>query len=304
MRAGMKTAFWVGGLVSTLVTGCYLGTDNAGQEGAQSGSPEPGATSASGSSGSGAIDAKASGLPCDVVLLLEKYCTGCHGNPPSGGAPESLVSYADLTAASKTVPGQSVAEVSLARIQNGTMPPKPAQGPSASETAALQAWIAAGTHQDGCAIAIDAGSGAPNPYDTPLQCSSKSYWRGGDDGSSRMHPGGACIDCHDRSGGEAPFFSIAGTVYPTAHEPNDCNGTAASGTLKVTITGADGASFDLYPNSVGNFYGDNAVKLPYSAKVVSSTGERSMSAAQTSGDCNGCHTPSGANSAPGRIMAP
>jgi uncharacterized membrane protein len=37
-----------------------------------------------------------------------------------------------------------------------------------------------------------------------------------------MHPGGACITCHTIKGG--PAFKVAGTVFPTLHEPNDCNG--------------------------------------------------------------------------------
>src|SRR5262249_34382137 len=34
-------------------------------------------------------------LPCDVAAVLAP-CLSCHGNPPSGGAPMSLVTYNDL----------------------------------------------------------------------------------------------------------------------------------------------------------------------------------------------------------------
>jgi hypothetical protein len=41
------------------------------------------------------------------------------------------------------------------------------------------------------------------------------------------------------------------------------------------------------------------------AKVVNGSGvERVMSATLTTGDCNSCHTQSGADSAPGRITIP
>lgn len=115
-----------------------------------------------------------------------------------------------------------------------------------------------------------------------------------------MHPGRACISCHEQAGG--PQLTIAGTVYPTAHEPDDCDGVA--GSVQVVITDADGATQTLRVNSAGNFYSAAAVAMPFHAKVVSGGQERAMSAAQTTGDCNGCHTVDGASSAPGRIMAP
>ena len=70
------------------------------------------------------------------------------------------------------------------------------------------------------------------------------------------------------------------------------------------ITGADGRMLTLAPNGAGNFYSERAVAGPYRAKVVTAAGERAMTAQQTSGDCNSCHTPAGANGAPGRIMLP
>jgi hypothetical protein len=57
-------------------------------------------------------------------------------------------------------------------------------------------------------------------------------------------------------------------------------------------------------NAVGNFYSTAAVARPFQAKVVRNGLERVMTVAQTTGDCNSCHTVTGANGAPGRIMAP
>jgi hypothetical protein len=237
----------------------------------------------------------------------------------------SLVSYADLVAPAPADPSKTTAQMSVTRMQDSAspMPPSPAAPATAAEVAVVQAWIDAGmpstcdgpaTGSAGATGTGAAGSGAAgtgavtDPYNTPSVCTSNKQWTGGNDGSSNMHPGDACISCHSMGGGEeAPSFAFAGTVYPTAHEPNDCNGlNGPNSTAQVVITDANGATIMLTVNSVGNFsYSSRStVALPYHAKVVSNGQERSMSAAQQSGDCNSCHTENGANSAPGRIMAP
>ena len=120
-----------------------------------------------------------------------------------------------------------------------------------------------------------------------------------------MEPGQACINCHGSTGGEAPKFVIAGTLYPTGHEPDNCNGVNGSTGAKVVVTGSNGTVVTLTPNSVGNFYSSTTLPPPYKAKVVNTAGvERVMSGTASSGDCNSCHTLSGANSAPGRITLP
>jgi len=116
-----------------------------------------------------------------------------------------------------------------------------------------------------------------------------------------MRPGDACISCHRQSGGEAPTFSIAGTVYPTGHEPAECNGTSAA---QIVITDNNGQTITLTPNSAGNFSSRNAVAFPIHAKVVANGQERVMAGAQMSGDCNSCHTQNGASMAPGRVTLP
>jgi cytochrome c553 len=147
------------------------------------------------------------------------------------------------------------------------------------------------------ATANDEGS----PYDTPLMCTSAQHWTGR--ASRTMAPGEACIECHGRSFG-APLFSVAGTVYPTAHEPDDCNGIAGATAVTVVIVDATGASTTLQVNAVGNFYAQVSLTKPFRAKVTSAAGERVMTTPQMIGDCNSCHTQDGANGAPGRIMAP
>jgi len=126
-------------------------------------------------------------------------------------------------------------------------------------------------------------------------CTSGKTWSGGM--GPDMAPGYDCLACHS--------FPAAGTIFPTGHEVNDCDGTAANG-LKVVITGADGQVVTLTPSPLsGNFYAGSAIAAPFTAQVTdASGGVRAMMSPQTVGNCNACHTAAGANGAPGRIMAP
>jgi hypothetical protein len=178
-------------------------------------------------------------------------------------------------------------------------------GPSTSGAGgAAQATSAAGTGGAGGG----ACSGAGGIYDTPEVCTSNVTWTVGNDAT--MRPGEACQTCHVLLGqATGETFDVSGTVYPTAHEPNDCDGTDGTGSLNVVITDATGAATTLPVNAVGNFYHDDlfgfaALKTPLKAKVVSNAGTREMVSSVTTGNCNSCHTEAGTMSAPGRVMAP
>jgi hypothetical protein len=113
-----------------------------------------------------------------------------------------------------------------------------------------------------------------------------------------MRPGEACPTCHAN-------FQLAGTLFPTGHEPDDCAGVdGLTNNVVVVVTDAAGVDHTLYPNSVGNFYTSITIVGPFHARVVWNGKERAMGVAQTSGSCNGCHTQAGASSAPGRITLP
>ena len=227
-------------------------------------------------------------LPCDVETVMSTRCWACHGQTPIAGVP-ALTSVAAFMAPSRTDPSQSVGALAVARMQSTTspMPPPPSTAATTAEIGVIAAWVGAGTPSGG-------GCG-------PI-CTSGKTWTGGNEGSPLMNPGMACNQCHGSD--EGPRFSIAGTIYPTVHEPDRCDGASAASGAQVMITGADGRTLTLSPNAAGNFYSTMAVAAPYRAKVVSATGERAMTAQQTSGDCNGCHTQVGASGAPGRIMLP
>src|SRR5262249_6577928 len=157
----------------------------------------------------------------------------------------------------------------VARMQSTTMPMPPAPGApaTAAQIATLSSWIAGGYAKGTCgSSASDGGAGdaGHGPYDTPPRCTSGTYYNRG----SRPHqaPGQACMDCHGR--GEAPRFAIAGTVYPTAHEPYNCNGANGSNGARVVVVGANGQTVTITPNAVGNFYYAGTVSTPFTAKVT------------------------------------
>ena len=255
--------------------------------------------------GVGAGTGAATGLPCDVQQLLENRCIGCH----LGKSPAALLTYDDLLKPSSD-PAKNLAQKSLERMKSttATMPPAPAVAPDAQEIATLETWVKAGTPKGaactpppGDAGAGDAGGGGGNPYNTPTVCTSKTTWNQGNEGSSRMRPGGACITCHTMRGG--PAYTVAGTVYPTAHEPNDCNGVNAGG-VSVVVTDANGVVTTLAVNTAGNFSTNKKIAAPFKVAVTSGAKSRAMAGALTAGDCNSCHTLAGVNGAPGRVMAP
>jgi hypothetical protein len=301
------TAFasWVnGGLQGAACNATGSGGATGGDGGVVA--TDAGRTGTGGAGGTGGT-AGASGLPCDVEAVLTAACTSCHSSPPLAGVPMPMVTYADMTAPSKSVPTQTVAQLSVTRMQSTTMPmpPAPATRSTSAQITTIQNWINGGYARGTCGssggsdggVAGDAGG---SPYDTPPKCSSGTMYSGGT--GPTMAPGQSCASCH--RGGEAAAFAIAGTVYPTAHEPNNCNGANGTNGARVVITGANGTSLTLTPNSAGNFYSQGTVSTPFTAKVTYMGRERVMATPQTNGDCNACHTQNGSMNAPGRIMLP
>lgn len=250
--------------------------------------------------GRGAGTGAATGLPCNVQQLLEARCIGCHLGP----SPVALLTYEDLVAPAPGDPTKTVADRSLLRMQDRArpMPPAPAEAPSADELAILTGWISAKLPRAEACTGVDGGVPV-NPYAGPTVCTSNTRWtRGDDEGSSNMKPGGACMACHAREGGKV--FTIAGTVYPTAHEPDDCNGANGAAAMTIVVTDANGLIVNARVNGVGNFSARAAIVPPFRVKVTDGARERAMVGTLTAGDCNTCHTEQGVNGAPGRIIAP
>ena len=138
-------------------------------------------------------------------------------------------------------------------------------------------------------------------------CTSGVRWTQGNNGSELMHPGGACIACHSTTQG-GPAMSFAGTVFPTLHEVDDCNGV--KGPVTIIVTDRRKKSIKMTSNAAGNFFAltkdVQAAKLrpPYTVELQE-TGKapRKMQRTITGGDCNACHTTNG-NGPPGRVLEP
>jgi hypothetical protein len=151
---------------------------------------------------------------------------------------------------------------------------------------------------------------SPDPFAAPAACSSGVTRDPNESESPLMMPGHACNACHAdvaaSTGEAAPLFRFAGTVYPTAHEPDDCVGAAAY-RAQVWVTDANGVIQSATINRSGNFSLEASFPAfvpPYEAEVRFEGRERHMLTPQMEGDCNSCHTEAGANGAPGRIVLP
>jgi len=103
------------------------------------GSGAPGAPGAQAGGGAGIV-------PCAVNKVVTKNCTNCHGATPIGGAPMSLVTFADFHAAAKTMPTKKVYEVVKLRVHDmaAPMPPAASGVMPADEVAAFDSWIDGG----------------------------------------------------------------------------------------------------------------------------------------------------------------
>ncbi|MEW5854520.1 MAG: YceI family protein [Myxococcota bacterium] len=298
-------------------------SSSSGAPAGSSSSSSGGASSSSGgtSSSSGGVETPDAGTCdpvgyADVEPIMSSWCTGCHR---SGGAQVPLDSYqAGLQATSHPAyRPMNRWEASAARMEDQSMPPG-GNGPSNAEIDLVRRWVNAGTPEQACepgngASSPDAGSpnevdagepssppdaGGPEPWEPT--CTSGTWWDDGDHGSSRMHPGGNCMNCHSREDG--PTYKAAGTVMGALHDETDCNGVP---NVTVRITDANGAVIELLTNTAGNFKTSTSIAKPYTAEVVDALGNvRRMFTPQTDGNCMNCHTMEGANGAPGRIIPP
>jgi hypothetical protein len=259
----------------------------------------------------------ATGLPCDVQAIIENRCIVCH----DGATIPPLRNYADLLSPAVKDPTKTRAAVAVELLQAGAMPPKPAAPPAADEIASFADWVKAGAPKSDAAC-TDPPQAADPTGDAGVvlgdggtaTCTSGKHWTQANEGSPLMHPGAACNACHSVSGG--PNLRVAGTVFPSLHDENDCNGVAPPPQLTVVVTDSKGRTFNALVNAAGNFSiegggdsedqgnGGPPPRPPYKARVTDGTKIRVMKGTVSSGDCNSCHTPQGLNGAPGRILAP
>jgi len=274
-----------------------------------------------GGSGTGSTGSSGpkSALPCDIAPIVEASCLSCHGDPPSSSAPQSLLTVDQWKAPALTDPSKTNGQLSIERMNDAVRPMPPAGAIAQADIDLVVAWVEAGMPGGDC--------DPTTPLDPVLNaeplCTSMDFWPADEDeapGKDReeMMPGMPCNDCHMNPqkygfGETAPVFAIAGTIFPTGHEPDYCAGLDGTSVTDVVIhiEDATGKTWDLHPNAAGNFLIGTGVTYPYSARVVSATGVRAMSYEPSIGDCNLCHTQEGSNggdpnsaAAPGRIVVP
>ena len=244
-------------------------------------------------------------LPCGVADVVVRSCITCHGSDPAIDA-HPLLAADDFRRAADSDPTRTVGAVAVERMRlpdGDRMPPSPAAAVPESDIAAIEAWVSAGMPSGEC--------GVRDPFDVPPVCTSglTSFVREG----PSMTPGQACIACHTARRVRDAAYTLAGTAYPTAHEPDRCI-AALPEALTIEVTDAMGRIVRMTPNAAGNFFSSQPVTFPITARAISSRGAYEMTTAVGSGDCNGCHTQAGTTTAPpadppppeapGRIIAP
>jgi mono/diheme cytochrome c family protein len=292
----------------SMLAACYMGVGSGADQNGNGTNPNNPSTSNPTNNGTCAADPWGA---CEALLAAK--CQSCHGATLSGGAPMALMTANDLKAPSKTNPSLNNVQLSIQRMQANTMPPG---GGGQSDIAVLQAWIDQGypaANPNACDGGTPTYEAGPDPYNTPVQCSSNKQGTHQKEGNATMNPGEDCMDCHQVGGNNERQFIIAGTVYKTAHEPNDCAGVATG----YTVSGVDknNAKWSATVNSAGNFYVQAGTVTPPLSNIIvkDSNGKtRPMAEAAPAGNCNACHTVSGAapyapgfaTKAPGRVMAP
>lgn len=158
---------------------------------------------------------------------------------------------------------------------------------------------------DAAVVPVDANDvDAFDEFATATVCTSGVTWNQGDFGTPEMHPGRACLQCHATER-RAPSLSLAGTVYPTGHEPDECNGVDGFFVdAHVIVTDAAGHVHDMQLFNSGSFYSVDPITFPITAEIQYQGRSRRMTTPAPSGDCNLCHTEQGTSAAPGRILLP
>lgn len=127
-------------------------------------------------------------------------------------------------------------------------------------------------------------------------CQSGLKWTSGDKKSTKMYPGRDCNECHERKGG--PVYGLAGTVYSSQTQLDDCFGT--DGAI-VELHDSSGGGVALTANAAGNFWASrkkSKLVMPYTVTVKHGGRALVGRTEHTDVHCAGCHTESN------RVLAP
>lgn len=281
---------------------------------------------------------------CDVsAYVFDLSCVGCHGaggQSPDLRADAVLASLVDVESA--TYPGRALvvagdAEASLLfRKVHGPAADEGARMPFGDTLDVelvdlVRTWIDGGAKTDctpGSAGSGGSGGGGGNGGIAPggdidvgppptgyastppffaegANCSTGQWWQhaGDEEEAFTMHPGHACITCHSASDDEdAPSFAFAGTVMNDLRDEDDCRGVPG---VRVELLDINDVVFaSATTNAAGNFGLTSPRFQEFRVRLTLDGRAREMATHQDTGDCMSCHTASGRNGAPGRIVAP
>jgi hypothetical protein len=105
--------------------------------------------------------------------------------------------------------------------------------------------------------------------------------------SGEHNPGRPCLKCHDGGGGEAPTFTLGGTLY------SDTAGTAPVTGATIRVIDANGEEITMVSARNGNFWTSQQMAFPVQVRASRCPDTQPMSSPvdQAGGDCNqaGCH---------------
>ncbi|MET0285742.1 MAG: hypothetical protein ABW352_14780 [Polyangiales bacterium] len=124
--------------IGTMLAACGGDSDN--------GDADP--SDPTGATADGGVTGIKQGSWCAAREVLQSACTDCHGTVPSAGAPMSLETYDDLSAAAKSDRSKKVYQVVKDRIHDTKNPMPPQREMTSSEMAAIDDWVAAGAKND------------------------------------------------------------------------------------------------------------------------------------------------------------
>ena len=266
------------------------------------------------------------GSTCDVAReVFGPYCVSCHDGVQEpldlrGPALAGLVGQVGAEfGQTLVVAGDPDASFLYKKciapgVGEGDLMPATGAIPAAA-LATLRAWI-----EDGAPACTGTGNdiqvggpvafgGPPSGFTTTHPswaahgtCGSGQWWQyEGGFATPSMHPGNDCNGCHAMD--EGPNFAYAGTVYPQLTDPDDCRGVP--GVVVEILDGADQVVARATTNIAGNFSIDGGWLSSYRARLSYQGRTREMNLpVEGNGSCNTCHGPSGAEGAPGRVVAP
>ncbi len=124
------------------------------------------------------------------------------------------------------------------------------------------------------------------------------------------HQGESCMSCHGAGSSNEVIFDSGATIFTTIDALNgDASNVAQNYSLRLVLASLAGTENYIWGRGTGNFHATlNAGITNYTveildanANVVNSSQTNSHTTARF--DCNSCHTSTGANGAPGRILA-